>query len=71
MTRALLGLVLLLTAAPVIAGDAPRIEPQFLASADVTEPEIEIAPIVMEDSATFTHTIVTDVDLTVIEIFSI
>jgi hypothetical protein len=71
MTRALLGLVLLLTAAPVIAGDAPRIEPKFLASADVTQPEIELAPIVIEDSAKFTQTIVTEVDLSVIEIFSI
>jgi hypothetical protein len=71
MTRCLLGLVLLMTVAPVIAGDARRIEPQFLATADATEPDIELAPIVIEDSAKYTQTIVTEVDLSVIEIFSI
>jgi hypothetical protein len=71
MTRCLLGLVLLLTAAPVLAGDVPRIEPQFLASADAIEPDIELAPIVIENSAKYTQTIVTEVDLSVIEIFSI
>jgi hypothetical protein len=74
MRGALMGAMMMMATMPVIA--APNVTPvpvinDALANDVLATAEIEIAPIVMQAPAKFTHAIVTDVALDVIEIFAI
>jgi hypothetical protein len=78
MIRGIFASLILLSASSAFA--APHIEPKMIADSlpshaapkvEVATPEIELTPIVVQQGARFFQAIVTDVDLTVIEIFSI
>jgi hypothetical protein len=69
MRGALMGAMMMMATMPVIA--APNVTPVPVINDALAMAEIEIAPIVIQAPATYTHAIVTDVALDVIEIFAI
>ncbi len=72
MLRMGMGLVMILSAAGAMAADAsPKIELHAVADMQLSLPDVEIAPVVMDAAAVFSHTLVTDADISTIEIFEI
>lgn len=70
MRHLLFGLMTALSATGALAA-TPRIEPSNVADPQLTAPEIELAPIVIQTGASFMHAIVVDADISTIEIFEI
>ncbi len=69
MRRALFGLILAMSATAVAAD--PRIEPNMSTDTQIASSDIELAPIVIQERASFMRAIVVDVDISTIEIFEI